>query len=70
MLGAGLGLGARTSDILNEGTELGIAASLRASYAFFESETQAARLGVELIPGLYDEDNTLGTAVVFEWQLF
>lgn len=33
-------------------------------------ETSAARLGVELIPGLYDEDITLGTAVVFEWQLF
>lgn len=71
MFGAGLGLGAHSTDISLGIDELGVASSLRASYAFFTNATQALGVGLELFPAFFPDskDITLGTALILEWQL-
>lgn len=71
MFGVGLGLGVHSRDITQGIDQLGVASSLRASYAFFTRPTQALSVGLELVPGFFPDskDFTLGTAVVLGWQL-
>jgi hypothetical protein len=72
MFGVGLGLGVHTRDLREGIDQVGVASSLRASYAFFRREAQAVSVGLELIPGFYPDskDILLGTGLIVEWQRF
>jgi hypothetical protein len=71
MWSAGLGLGLHGESPLTGtgGMDLGLAASLRAGYAFFLSDWHLARVGLELVPGVFDGTRTLGAAATLDWQL-
>jgi hypothetical protein len=69
--GAALGLGIHGESSLSGGGggDLGVAAELRAGYAFFASDWQVLRVGGALVPGVYDGTRTLGVAATLDWQL-
>jgi hypothetical protein len=69
--GAGLGLGAHGQSPLGGGggLDLGVAAELRAGYAFYAGRTQCLRAGAALVPGVFDGTRTLGVALTLDWQL-
>lgn len=71
MWSAGLGLGLHGESPLTGtgGMDPGVAASLRAGYAFFVSDWHLMRVGLELVPGVFDGTRTLGAAATLDWQL-
>jgi hypothetical protein len=66
---AGLGLGLHGESPLTGagGMDPGVAASLR--YAFFARDWHLMRVGLELVPGVFDGTRTLGAAATLDWQL-